>query len=485
MSIGQIDNLGSKSLLLIGVFAALLAGAAIGMGLYVVLPLILLPVVFVVSLSLVDVDSCRACLRYVGAFTVASMILWPRYSYIRIGGLPGVTPSRLLALFFVFLFVVVIAKSKKIRSDFIRAVADSGVVGWVLLVYLLFRVLSVVFSKDPLPSLFVTVNELIFFGLFFALSAWILRSKTDALHLVRLLAVATIVVALVVVLEYKRQQNVFAGVLPVSDDYAAQALANKVRDSGYRVQATFDHPLTFAQYLVTVIPLMVIGFFRSTGFWVRIFWGVCCSSALVSVVLSGSRSVFVVLFVSLAFLCFILLLRDFVAKRTTIGGVLVAISGLAVLVLVVAVLSDKILPLLAGRTASEVASSTARLHMLHRAIPLVLDSPLFGYGVGRAAELVGYVGAGGILTIDSLPISIVVESGVVALVCFFFVIGLGVWKAFQSMKIGSEKFPISAGFAAALVAFGVSMMTLSLTSNMFVLAVVISGALASTRGAEA
>lgn len=127
--------------------------------------------------------------------------------------------------------------------------------------------------------------------------------------------------------------------------------------------------------------------------------------------------------------------------------------------------------LVAGRSAAEASSTSARLLMLKRAIPLVLNSPLVGNGVNQAATLIGFVGARGVLTVDSLLISFAVESGVIALLAYVFSVLAGFIHAVRnSLGESREDSILQLGFATSLILFLMTSVTLSLTGNMYFLA---------------
>jgi O-antigen ligase len=51
--------------------------------------------------------------------------------------------------------------------------------------------------------------------------------------------------------------------------------------------------------------------------------------------------------------------------------------------------------------------------------PVILESPLFGHGPGRGAEALGFITPGGLVTIDTYVLSVVLDYGVIGFVLFF------------------------------------------------------------------
>lgn len=282
--------------------------------------------------------------------------------------------------------------------------------------------------------------------------------------------------------EYIRQQNIFSGLLPVTDEYAQEAMLSKIRDSGYRIQSSFDHPLTYAQFLVCVIPILIASFFQYKGI---IFRGVSVAAVLLalgSAWLTGSRSGVALSVMSVLGMGVLVLVIQFFQRKVRLGVVIISIFGIALMAVSAIFLIDHLLLLVAGRSAAEASSTSARLLMLKRAIPLVLNSPLVGNGVNQAATLIGFVGARGVLTVDSLLISFAVESGVIALLAYVFSVLAGFIHAVRnSLGESREDSILQLGFATSLILFLMTSVTLSLTGNMYFLAFLFAMVIGSTR----
>jgi hypothetical protein len=71
-----------------------------------------------------------------------------------------------------------------------------------------------------------------------------------------------------------------------------------------------------------------------------------------------------------------------------------------------------------GTTAEERISSMARVIMLEKGIPLIEAQPVVGYGVGLGGYTLGFVGEGGMLTLDNYYLLLALDSGLLALMIF-------------------------------------------------------------------
>lgn len=467
----------------ISVVFCFIAGAAVGIGAYVLLPVFFAPL-FPVFLMVVPVSKKYPpkMFYFFGASLLTAALLWPRYAYIRIGPLPGVTPTRIMLALSLFAGLAYVVRSPGFRRGVASALSESKAVFYSIFVFTLFRFLSVVFAKYPFESLYGFLNEVVFFPLMTLLFVAAFRSSIDIGKIVKLLVYVTCLICLLGVVEYARQQNVFAGVLPVTDEYAQEALLSKIRDSGYRVQSSFDHPLTYAQFLVCVIPILIAAAFHFKGMVFRGTAFITVVMAFGSAWLTGSRSGVVLSIVSVLSMGVLVLGIQFFQRKVRLSVVVISIFGLAIATLGVMFAIDHLLLLIAGRSTAEASSTSARLLMLMRAIPLVLDSPLVGHGVNQAATLIGFVGARGVLTVDSLLISFAVESGVIALLAYI----LSVLAAFNialrnAIRDSQDDAILQLGFATSLISFLMTTVTLSLTGNMFLLALLFALVVGSTR----
>ena len=112
-----------------------------------------------------------------------------------------------------------------------------------------------------------------------------------------------------------------------------------------------------------------------------------------------------------------------------------------------------------GATA---ASNEGRTEQFHLALPKIFGSPLYGHGIGTAADVVGY-NPGSYVTLDSGMLSILVDLGLPGFALFIIML---LFPSFQMIKMiisNSENWSAGPGVALALS-------LLSFAINTFVLA---------------
>jgi hypothetical protein len=455
-----------------------IGGVSAGLGLYII-DIFIMGIIFpIVAVILLSEQCLKRIVLNLGWIVIIILCLWPRYSYLRFGGLPALTPSRGVLVLWITFWISFWIKSRAYRQYFFEKAASAKWVYGLLILLVGWIFFANLFSSFPLRGLYITLDHILMLcGFFFMLSATLMR-PTDVRKLINIISIVVLVIVAVGIAELVLKRNVFAGYLPVTEDYAATALSDKIRDSGYRVQSTFDHPLSFSQFLVAIIPMLIAGFFSAYRFKGRLFYLCCTTVAIAGLIIARSRSGIVISTVTVLLFMAIVGLRRMLMGKISISDLLITIGMTILLSISIYVVSDKLIELTVGRTSAEMSSSNARLVMLRRAIPLVLDSPLIGHGSGRAAELVGIYGRGGALTVDSLLISYAVESGLVAFLAYISLIVAAIFRAIRVSTRDDIFSYYGAGLAASLFGFFLTTITLSLTPNLFVLATLLAATVA-------
>lgn len=474
------DGATTPMLFVAGTVFAVLAGLVVALQFYALLPALFLPFSALFAVLLPSAETKQQKIQFVlGAALLFASLLWPRYSYIRLGGLPGLTPTRVVLAIATFVWIAYLLRNRSIRSELAQAISVNKALFISLFAYLLFRILSVAFAAQPFVALFSLINELTNLLLISLLNIAAFRSRPDIEKVLGILVLVTLAIGLIGVVEYIRQKSFFLEVFPITDDYAQEALLGKVRDSSYRIQSTFDNPLTYAQFLVCTQPLLLAAFFRQESKTKRLVTLVTLLISFGSAVATGSRSAMVVGLASFVLMLFLYFASEFRKRRIKPELIVLSLFALAATVLSGLLFFDHIATLIAGRSASEASSTEMRMLMLSRAIPLVLDSPVLGHGVGQAAALIGIYSSRGTPTVDSLLISLIVESGVGALLAYVTLILSAAFAAVRTAgNVSAKEAVVGLALATSLIAFFATSITLSMRSNFFFLSFLLSAVIA-------
>lgn len=364
-------------------------------------------------------------------------LVWPKLISINLGG-PDIRPQR-ITLIALLALLAYAAMLPIMRSKLQSAVSEYKV--WFFALSLLFvhRLASCINSDYFFATVFRLTNELLTVGLVCVFTSLIARnSKFIEKYLKSILAIA-ILLSIMAVIEFSISRNLFASiVLPgmqIDSEFRDSVVAAKLRGGTYRSQVTFTHPLQLTEFALACLPLMLpLVWSKVKRHRVAGLVGLC--ALLICLVLSGSRAGYVIGFGTALLMVMASQMAAFKGKRSSwmLWAGLIVVSVLSVIVIVWALESGHLGSFIGGRSLEERQSSEARLSMLRMAWPLIEAEPVFGYGLGLGAFVLGFQGHSG-LTIDSYWLSYSLESGLLGLFLFSFVCLLSLYRgAIQAKK---------------------------------------------------
>jgi O-antigen ligase len=236
----------------------------------------------------------------------------------------------------------------------------------------------------------------------------------------------------------------------LSDEYLAQALMDKMRGGNYRLQATFAHPLLLVQYIAFALPLTAYVAIESRSSFYRTISWIAVPYLIATSLFTGSRSALVAIVVVLMMLALLYIYRTIHKRQLLLLATVVSfglvISTLALFAVVTLTHFD--MSYFTGRSLTEIQSSGARLKMLQNGIPLVLNHPALGYGIGTAATVLGFTGEQNALTIDNFFLSLALESGFVGLLIYFVFAGVAILKGSRAGVNTESEIALLANMAA-------------------------------------
>ncbi len=119
-----------------------------------------------------------------------------------------------------------------------------------------------------------------------------------------------------------------------------------------------------------------------------------------------------------------------------------------------------------GKSLSENSSTQARLLMLDRGIPRIVENQFNGIGVGYAGSVAGIKRGSGVGSLDNHLLAIAIKSGIPSLFLFSALLIYPVWRALVRLTegVGAEG-ALPAGGAGALVAFSIVRTVLTIPYN--------------------
>jgi hypothetical protein len=395
-------------------------------------------------------------------FTVF-LVLWPRYALLRIPGLFGVSPARIVLALVLLIWFYMVFRSPSFRARLGDLLSSAKPIVYSMVILFVFKLLSLFETVSVYFSLKGVLNELFTAYLLFPITLTLVNSERRVRYFIGVLVLAGVVSALLGVYESRIGHNLFLGYLEIDSDYLAGSMADKMRAGVYRIQSTFYHPLTFSEFLAMLSPLLAMAMLSPPR---RLAKGVMAllimPLILYVIVKSGSRSGVVAFAFSMAVMIAMVLYRKAKTSRDVTAS---ALTGIAVLLflMLAALVGYAMSDFVVGRTMSEVRSGQSRILMWEMGIAKAVLQPLFGYGQDLGAYALGYQGG---VTIDSYYLSVLLESGFVSLAAYCFMLGYtikrGVAYGVSRRDFGGN---LAIAISSAVLAFAAIKVILSLSHN--------------------
>ncbi|MFM9434229.1 O-antigen ligase [Janthinobacterium sp. CG_23.3] len=364
--------------------------------------------------------------------------LWPAYIVYRFGGLPTVSPTKLawLALLLLATFSILSCQGPMARL-LTRCRAHPVLVSATLFLFA-WRVVSSAAGSQPVAQVLSLGAEVVSYYLVFFIALAVLRDERDVFRLLITLVLVAIAQACLASYESVLKHTLFERFITLSGEdplVLLDMLRQKFRDGNYRAQGTFEHPMVLAEFLAMMVPLAAALFFTRKEVLLR--WASLgfIPLAVAMILASRSRSGIAVLVLAVLLVGLLKLL-----PRQTGGNEHKASLALLTSALLLPVLltlgyyaMHEVSALIAGRTGNEVSSTLGRIVAMERGVPLVLNSPFFGYGNGMGAVKLGFFD-GVRYNIDNYWLGVALDAGLPGLLAYGVVflgaifLGLGVYR---------------------------------------------------------
>lgn len=425
------------------------------------------------------VVSDRGCRWALMAF-LTLYVVWPSYISIRIPGLPWIHFARVALAIMSLLFLYCIFNSREIRRDIASAIDANRLLCLCLAGYVASQFMSVAFSPSPGNTAARFFVAQVFWTLPFFVTLAVIRTEKQMMTLLLLVVGIASFEALLGLIETYQKQIVWLRWLPpgfTADlEYLDRILRDLSRDGRYRARGSFLLPLTFAELLAIILPLAYYLLIYQPGRAARIFGAVAVILILPGIFVSNTRLGVNAALVSTAGAVGLAALRLWVRrKESLVGPFVLTMMPLVFCSLVLLLLFNAAVGNATFGGGSTQASTEARFEQWSAGIPKILSSPLFGRGIGGASEILGFFNAGGIPTIDTYMLSVVLEVGIVG--AAFFVGSFLVAIVTGSRLFLSADRPIyllSGALAASCAGFLVIKLVLSQVENHMIMFVMVA-----------
>ncbi|MGF1545093.1 MAG: O-antigen ligase family protein, partial [Parvularculaceae bacterium] len=302
-----------------------------------------------------------------------------------------------------------------------------------------------------------------------------LRTHRELLNLMKWALAGAIVSAGIAVMEFGTgtlMASVLSPLIPANAEWLRTAQAQKIPDGVFRAQANHTHPLSLGEFLAMCAPFAVGFAIAAKRGFPRAFWAAAFLLIVAGSLATSSRAALLSLIVALGAMGAILLHRAQQRPRLARFRPMIGLAACAV-ILVSPVMAVGAMALIGGSGGQSASNSTeARVEQIKQAWPKILKRPVLGYGVGRAARILGFWGRG--LTIDNYYLSLALELGLLGPLVFLSIfIGLAVVAGKRSARGDPEIRYLYMAFVASAVSLLVTRSVISLTGNLGVIFVLL------------
>jgi O-antigen ligase len=339
-------------------------------------------------------------------------VLWPRLLLFPVG--PSNQSAVTIMTLALFFGSVALAFTNPLVAQHYHARSSSAVLVVLMFLLIIFsKYISAFSGLDSASSLNLLNNSLSYSMSFFVIGLVMFVDNRNEEAFVNTLLVAAVVASLLSIYEVLRQNSLTVefrwifnlGV--VQSNAGENLLSNMYRGGLLRAKSTFSHPLVFGQFVAATMPLIFVAV--PAGKRWRAIKVIALLGVLgIALLNSNTRSALACAVISLGSFWAL----GFLSSKNPRALFVVLVGGVA-LVVTFLIFGDDLLGLIGGRTAEEVSSSQVREVMLERAFFALESSPLFGYGEGRSVYVAGVFLPSGVLTIDSLYITYLLDNGYV------------------------------------------------------------------------
>lgn len=387
-------------------------------------------------------------------------IAWPNYLAFNLPGLPWVTPTRITLFWLVAVFILNVSTSRELRDglrDSVSAMPRYMKVFWLLW---LVTTISIVFSDQLTSSINRYVNNQIYWTMIFFATALVATQPGFVVRVARILLWSTVIVLIYSLYEAMAQRVIWIDYLPpfmkIDPDVIEMVMEAQSRagTEAYRVRGPYIVALYFSEYLTMALPFFVHATAQERRFPSFMALLAATLGLIVLMYLTDSRSAMVGIVIVLAAYPLFIAAQQLAKKNRSILGsaVVYGYPAIAVILGLIIVFWRRAHVLVLGGGQHQ-SSSDARNEQWAMAWPKLASHPL-GYGTARGNDALGFFSPSGKGTVDSYYITVMMDSGVLALPLFLAVFLIPAFVAFQYFRDAkTPEMLLLAPLALALINF--------------------------------
>jgi hypothetical protein len=401
---------------------------------------------------------------------------FPTYYMVQIPGLPWLSIRRIVISVVIGLTLYTLSTSKPERASIAKTLSGIPLLRLCIIGFYCMAVFSIAFSSEPATSLSrLTEVTLNWYVPFFS-CLMVIRSEEQSDRLFKTLAVMSLFVSALGFFDYVLEKNLALEAIPKAilnvmmennQSFADMVNTNPYRDGAYRAYSIYNTALSYGEFGAMLGPIGVYYIIHGKRVSERLLGWAVLAGAVVTVTVSGSRGGALGLLVAAPMMVGLWTIR-FTSKNpfSMVGPIAVAVAGLGAAATGALVFAwPKLNKMVVGGGAAQ-SSTESRYEQGRLAWEQVRTNPIFGHGLARAGDVIGFFNPGGGSSVDSSVFTFAVETGVPGLLFYFGMILIPTYilaRIYLTDK--SPRAEIAAPLACSFVAYGIYRLFLSQIEN--------------------
>jgi hypothetical protein len=403
----------------------------------------------------------------------ALAIAWPSYVAFNLPGLPWISITRIFLFMVLAVFVWNFSMSREMRDKIKDSVSETPVAIKVFWAYWATTTISLVFSPQIVTSIKAYINNQIYWTMVLFVMALLATRPGFVSKFARVLTIASGIVLAYSLYEFRIERVPWIDHLPSFIKIDPELLETLMDDQAragtdrYRVRGPFAASLYFSEFLTMVLPFFFHFMIKERRVLPFLALAAGSIGCLVVMFLTDARSAILGALVAIVlYPLYYAVRRRSQHERSIVGTSMLmtyptVMAATAALVLFWPRLHNMILG-----GGQHQASSDTRAEQWRMGFPKLLSHPL-GHGVGQGNIALGYYNLAGKGTTDSYYLTVMLDSGIIALPLFLLTFLIPAWLAFKYYRgAKTAEQEILAPLSIAVINFAIVKSVLTSEANM-------------------
>lgn len=366
-------------------------------------------------------------------FCLVGALFWPDYFAIALPSLPWITVLRLTAIPMTLVLLIALSVSKPFREQLKAVTASVRGVMWLLIAFTLLITISVLYSSSIFHSFNRLVNGLVGWTVMYFVSCYVFSQPGQARRVAAIIWGATAFWLAMSLWEWRLGHVPWQGHIPsflqTDDEIVQRVLEGMERTGGaYRIQTKFFTPISYAEFLALASPFILHWMMTAERALTR--FAAAATLPLIFVTIVGTDSRLGAGGFMMTFMVYALawgVRRWRYTKGSLFGPAIVLAYPVLFAAFIGATFVVGRLHAMVWGGGRHVSSNEARQVQIEMAIPLLKSHP-WGYGIGMSGSELGYTTPGGMLTIDSYYLSMLLDAGFLGFTVYFTMFLWAIWQ---------------------------------------------------------